>query len=334
MKWIALCLALLTCLFPHLVEAQQPTPRKRLSGLLKAASQAALKKQNLLSLRLLTQAKTLAETQLSSKTLPAKDRAYYRGRLSVVHYAMGLVFAETGQSAFAVRSLFRALRFGPAKKLRRRIDARMKSLQNTSSAHVRIDTSVANAQVVLSAQGIKVVGKAPFASWVPVGVVNVVISHSGYQRFVAKLTVTPGQTVQRFYPLVKRVLKPRPRPRLRPKTRVIPAKRIIKSRPRPRVIAKRKVVPTPKAKPKVRVGAWVVLAVGVAAGIAGGVLTGMGKVEFDRVYGKPEHASTWATEGFVEAQNAQSLQTVGVVVLGVGGACAVAGIVWLAWPDK
>lgn len=71
---------------------------------------------------------------------------------------------------------------------------------------------------------------------------------------------------------------------------------------------------------------WIVLGVGGAAAVAGAVLMGVAAGEAGRVTGAPDGARWEELEG--TASGAEALWAAGLVLLGVGGAAMVAGLVW------
>ncbi len=71
---------------------------------------------------------------------------------------------------------------------------------------------------------------------------------------------------------------------------------------------------------------WIVLGVGGAAAVAGAVLMGVAAGEAGRVTGAPDGARWEELEG--AASGAEAMWAAGLVLLGVGGAAMVAGLVW------
>lgn len=90
-----------------------------------------------------------------------------------------------------------------------------------------------------------------------------------------------------------------------------------------------------------RVGPWVLIGTGVAAVAAGLVMERMAKDSYDSAFEKAQdqiHAGGdphyWTDYNNEQSEEAESKRFLARVVDGVGIAVAVAGVVWLAWPQE
>lgn len=172
--------------------------------------------------------------------------------------------------------------------------------------HITVKATVAGSKVTIDTKDL---GTAPFARTIRVepGAHKIVAEKAGMQAFVGTLTLKPGET---------QIAEADPLP--------------------PGVVTKTNTVTVETSRGQ-RIAAVIVGSAGIAAGIVGGVFGGLAMSTNDdaSLHCAADHPEVCDSEGVALGSTASSQATVSTVMISVGGAALLGGIIlWVTAPTR
>lgn len=210
---------------------------------------------------------------------------------------MGYVYELTKQYKQAITHLRMAALYKPEPKIAKAIRVGVKRLWPKASALVEIATLPDGASIhITDHKGVVVKGTTAFKKRLLEGALTITISKEGYETRRVKLILTAGQPSSKFYKL-QRAKAPL-------KRREVPVRQ----------------APPPKEQRKrsVPVLGWVFAVSGAVALVAGGLMFGIAKQQFDAAEDPNRTPPLGPADIVTEKKGAQSLQTASLFVLGGG----------------
>ena len=273
--------------------------------------------------------------KLQAKTKIKKEKEWLEIKHIIADYLLGLTYEQTAQFPQAMVSFRRCIQTATPellanasekgrKNMKRRLagaKARINDYLKKKGSTLEIGTLPSADILVTNVNGLRYKGKTPIKILIDPADTRIKISKPGYEPKVLKLQGVPSQAkIKKHYVLTKKATQ-----------------FVIVNVPQRRKPTKPKVSIKTKAKGNSTLGAWLVAGTSAALAITGGVLMYTSHTSFWKYRGKPNAAQLIVDEQGVTQKRAeellleeperqrgqQTINLVGSIILGVGGAGAI-----------